>query len=73
MIEQTRNLEKGQLAYRNQSGSLMILPVNDEDVRDAFITYLMHDYVEERSIEELENRLKQAGKEIMDDRGEHSK
>lgn len=59
-------LENGQLAYRDQEGSLLILPMDDEEVRDAFIRRLMSEYVEERDLNELLERFKQSAKDVVD-------
>jgi hypothetical protein len=40
--------------------------MEDSKVREAFITWLIHDHLEDRSVEELEERLKQAGNNIME-------
>lgn len=60
-------LDKGQIAYRDMDGNLTVLPMQDETVRERFITWLIHDHVEERSIEELKQDLRQAGEDIAEE------
>lgn len=59
-------LDEGQLAYRDSDGNLMVLPMNDQDVRDAFIRRLMKEYVEDRELDELVERFAQSGKDIVE-------
>jgi len=63
-MDRFQDLDKGQIAYRDIDGSLMILPVDNQDVRDAFIRRLMLEYVEDRNLDELLERFKQAGQDI---------
>lgn len=57
------DLEDGQLAYRDSEGNLMILPMDDQDVRDAFVRRLMNEYVEDREVDELLERFVQSAED----------
>jgi len=59
-LNQIEELDKGQLAYRDTDGNLIILPMNDQGIREAFIARLTQEFVEDRSADELLERFKQA-------------
>ena len=56
-------LEDGQIAYRDTEGDLMILPMDDDDVRNAFIRRLTLEHFGDRDIDELLEKFKQAAKD----------
>jgi len=59
----TEELENGQLAYRDTEGDLMILPMDEDDVRNAFIRRLTLEHFGDRDIDELLEKFKQAAKD----------
>lgn len=66
-MEKLSELDKGQIAYRDSDGHLMILPVDNENVRSAFITRLMNEYFDDRNLNQLLEDFKQAGKDVVED------
>jgi len=57
-------LDKGQIAYRDNEGQLMILPANDQDVRDAFIKRLMVEHIQDKDLDQLLKDFKQAYEDV---------
>lgn len=62
-----KQLDKGQLAYRDSDGNLMILPVDDDDIRQAFIGRLASEYIEDRELDKLLERFEQSAKDAVND------
>lgn len=63
-MEKFSELENGQLAYRDMDGNLMILPMDNRDVRSAFIRRLITDYVENRKLDELLTRFAESAEDV---------
>lgn len=64
-MKELSELNNSQLAYRDSEGNLVILPMDDQDVRDAFIRRLMNEYVEDRDLDDLIERFAQSGRDIV--------
>lgn len=60
-------LDKGQLKYKDLDGHTMILPMQDKEIREAFIRRLMDEF-SDRDVEELLDRFKQASEDASKDR-----
>lgn len=59
-------LNKGQLAYRDLDGDMIILDMQDQGIREAFITRLTQEHLEDRDAEQLIEKFKQAYQQARD-------
>ena len=53
-------LDEGQMAYRDTDGHLIILPLDDMEIREAFVTRLYQEFVDNRDVDKLLERFRQS-------------
>lgn len=67
-VDSVEDLEKGQLAYRDMDGNLIILPMQDQSIREAFIARITQEFIEDREPEELLDQFKQSLEDAVEGR-----
>jgi len=65
-LDYVDRLSKGQLAYRDMDGDMIILDMQDEGIREAFINRLTQEHIEDRDAEQLIERFKQSYQQARD-------